>query len=357
MVLGIGAALWGLGASSRQQNSNARRAAEAQTEAAQNAAQLELQGTRDAIAALERQFQDTVRLQLPRAQAGDTALASMMQMIGLDIPDTLLSGDAYEQILYRPTTEEARQQEAQQEQNSLASYVQSNPDLQRSFDGLSADDQGTIANAGYDTNGDGRVSIDEFGQYHFDTYGQAEGRQLPSGNPLASTAGLGRDLRLPTTAPQGANSLADGPDLSIDAPRQTDITQTPGYQFRFGEGVRAIDSGAAAGGRIMSGAAIRRLNDFGQGLAGEEWNNQYNRLAAIAGVGQTASQTITGANQQIGSQAAGLTTQGANALASGALNVGNARASSYLNRTSTLGNVAGTVAGIGVGVGTQFVGA
>ena len=63
----------------------------------------------------------------------------------------------------------------------------------------------------------------------------------------------------------------------------------PGYQFRFSEGVRALDRSAAARGGLLSGGYGRALTRYGQGFASEEFGNVYNRISNIAGLGQVAA--------------------------------------------------------------------
>ena len=64
----------------------------------------------------------------------------------------------------------------------------------------------------------------------------------------------------------------------------------PGYQFRFEEGQRALDRGAAARGGLLSGGYGRKAMRYGQGFASNEFSNVYNRIANIAGMGQVANQ-------------------------------------------------------------------
>lgn len=64
---------------------------------------------------------------------------------------------------------------------------------------------------------------------------------------------------------------------------------TPGYQFRLGEGVRAIDRGAAARGMLDSGSRLRALMSYGQNVAADEYQNYLNRLFNLAGFGQQAT--------------------------------------------------------------------
>lgn len=132
------------------------------------------------------------------------------------------------------------------------------------------------------------------------------------------------------------------------------FTESPGYQFRLGEGVRALDRSASARGRLGSGGHQRALIRYGQGVASNEFgqyvdrfNTYANRLSNLAGVGQ-ASAVQTG---QLGQQAAATAgqfglqgaagagntlTQGA-ARAGGALQAaGTARASGYVGAANAI---------------------
>ena len=99
----------------------------------------------------------------------------------------------------------------------------------------------------------------------------------------------------------------------------------PGYQFRLSEGMKALDRTAASRGGLLSGATLKGAQRYGQGLASQEYGNAYNRLAALAGVGQTATGAMTG----LGSQFAGA--QGENYMGAA-----NARASGYMGGANAL---------------------
>lgn len=99
----------------------------------------------------------------------------------------------------------------------------------------------------------------------------------------------------------------------------------PSYQFRLGEGMKALDRTAAARGGLLSGATLKGAQRYGQGLASQEYGNAYNRLAALAGVGQTATGAMTG----MGTQLAG-------ALGEAGGQAAQARASGYMGGTSAL---------------------
>jgi hypothetical protein len=75
---------------------------------------------------------------------------------------------------------------------------------------------------------------------------------------------------------------------------QAKLEANPAYQFRMQQGMKAIDRSAAARGNLLSGNTLAAAQEFGQGLASQEYNNQINRL-------QSAVQTqAPGINSQAG---------------------------------------------------------
>jgi hypothetical protein len=79
------------------------------------------------------------------------------------------------------------------------------------------------------------------------------------------------------------------------------ITRTPGYQFRLQQGQQALERSAAARGRALSGQQLQALSGYGQGMAAQEFGDYFNRLAALSGVGQTATQGLGGIGSQLAS--------------------------------------------------------
>lgn len=98
----------------------------------------------------------------------------------------------------------------------------------------------------------------------------------------------------------GRQSLADLMALMQDP---STIQDTAGYQFRFGEGKRALEGNMAARGGLLGGAALKRLTQYGQGFASNEFQNQFNRLSQLAGIGQGAANAMTGAAANYGQAA------------------------------------------------------
>jgi hypothetical protein len=125
----------------------------------------------------------------------------------------------------------------------------------------------------------------------------------------------------------------------FQAPTGVTEANDPGYQFRLAQGQTALQNSAAARGGLLSGGTADQLTNFAQQDASNEYSNvynralenyqtnynefqqqqtnQFNRLADIAGIGQTSTQQLNalglGTGQAVGSD-----------LISGGANIGNA---------------------------------
>lgn len=115
-----------------------------------------------------------------------------------------------------------------------------------------------------------------------------------------------------------------------------DFQQDPGYAFRMSEGLKALDRQAAARGGLISGAALKGAQRFGQNEASQEYMNAFNRyqtnrsnqlqpLESLMRTSQTSANTL--------GTAAGNYAQGAGEAYMGA---GNARASGYMSGANAL---------------------
>lgn len=114
---------------------------------------------------------------------------------------------------------------------------------------------------------------------------------------------------------------------------------SPDYNFRQSEQMRALTARNSALGIQDSGAAQKAALRYSGNLASGEFNTYANRLAALAGVGQTAA----GQNAQIGQNYAGAVT-GINT------NLGQQLGSSYQNVGAINGQLGQQLAGIGTGL-------
>lgn len=79
----------------------------------------------------------------------------------------------------------------------------------------------------------------------------------------------------------------------------TDLQNDPGYQFRLQQGMQGLQRQLGASGLGQSGAALKAAQEYGQGLASQEYQDAYNRwlgqnqqLAGLSGQGYGAAQNI-----------------------------------------------------------------
>ena len=125
-----------------------------------------------------------------------------------------------------------------------------------------------------------------------------------------------------------------------------DFQADPGYAFRMSEGLKAMDRQAAARGGLISGAALKAGQRYGQEMGSQEYQNAFNRyqtnygtaqntfqlnrnnmlspLQFLTGVGQAAA---AGQASNVGSNVASnnaLSTGAANAQAAGQIGSANA---------------------------------
>ena len=113
------------------------------------------------------------------------------------------------------------------------------------------------------------------------------------------------------------------------------FTADPGYNFRLAEGQKALDRQAAARGGLISGAALRGAQRYGQEMGSQEYTNAFNRyqterqarlnpLQSLAGMAQTSVGQLGQAGQTMASNVGEAGMQAANARASGYLGGANA---------------------------------
>lgn len=97
---------------------------------------------------------------------------------------------------------------------------------------------------------------------------------------------------------QQAQSGALGPEAQAEA--FANFQESPGTAFLREQGVRGIESGSAVTGGLGGGDRLRELTKFSQGLALQDFGNQFNRLGSVTGVGLSGAQALGG----VGTQAA-----------------------------------------------------
>jgi len=73
-----------------------------------------------------------------------------------------------------------------------------------------------------------------------------------------------------------------------------DVTQLPGYQQSLNQGMSAVNQGAASSGMLNSGERLKSLQQAGQSVFGDYYNNYMNRLQGLQSQGLSAQNALTG---------------------------------------------------------------
>lgn len=126
---------------------------------------------------------------------------------------------------------------------------------------------------------------------------------------------------------------------------EREMQMDPGYAFRLSEGEKALQRMQSARGNMLSGAAIKAGQRYGQDLASQEYMNAFNRaqaqlgtrlgaLGSLYGAGQASAQQVAGQAGQMGANVGNLMGQ-----------AGQARASGYMGQANALNQALGGLAG------------
>lgn len=129
----------------------------------------------------------------------------------------------------------------------------------------------------------------------------------------------------------GKNALGTITDLNNG--NFSSFQASPDYQFAFDQGLQGLDRSAAARGSLYSGGHSADVLNFGQGLASQNYNSYYSKLAALAGNGQSAAANL-----------GSIGTGNAAAIGAGLQNMGNASAYQAGAYGSALGGAASQLA-------------
>jgi len=186
---------------------------------------------------------------------------------------------------------------------NYAGYVNSNPDLMAEFSRVSDQFGGDPA---------------AFGEFHYNTYGQGEGRTVPV---YGAPSGAAPVTSAPITAPSSKSAFAN-------------YIANSDYAFQQGEGNNAVNSGYAGKGTVQSGAAMKALENYRQNLQSgyrQQW------------AGGVANQQ--GVGLQAGGALAGVATNYGNTIAASNTAASDARANAALSQQNVFGNALGTAGG------------
>lgn len=297
--VGLAGSIGGAAISSNAANN----AASQQAAAANNAANLQYQASQNALGFQEGQYNNSQAELAPYLQSGAGALSNLDYLSGISQPSSL-SGTA-------GTT-------------------------------------GTVAQPGTQNN--------------IATPGGSVASTAPGANGSLPTASAGNPINVsasPNTSLGGFGSLMQAyPGGPFTAPTAAQAEATPGYQFQMQQGEQALQQSAAARGNLLTGGTAEAVNNYAQGLAstnyqnvynnalntyGTNYNayqqnqaNQYNRLASLAGVGQTTAQTLGSLGQSTANSVTNNELGTAQAIGQQGNNAAAANASGILNSASAI---------------------
>lgn len=260
-AIGLGLAAAGQVAGSISANKGANKAAATATQ------------TADKNNALARETRDMNNATLKPWQAGGMAAFNQSNaMLGLDQPNALgqFSGG-----------------------QDFGGYVQNNPDVAAEF-----------GRVGGNFNNDQSA----FGQFHYNTYGRGEGRQLPQQSQMVQTNPM-----------DGFRKYIENSD----------------YGFQFGEGANRVNSGYAGNGTLQSGSAMRALEDYRQNLQTGYRGEYMDRLGQQQQIGANAASAQVGVGNQFASNVTANNNMSGTAVANAALAKGSNNP--FANILSTVG--------------------
>ena len=283
-----------------------RRAANTQADAARQAAQMQLTGTREANQLQWAMYQQALQNQAPYLRGGQTAYAALMGGMGLG-------------SLYQPPPQ--------------PNAAIPRPTV-RPLEAGGAGDGGVAPGGPNDMMTPAVMPNEAMGTAGGVAPGAA-GTTFDPGNLPPSL----QPRTIGATPEEMAGAAGQYGGRFTERFTGQDIYRDPSYEFRLQEGLRALKAAGAATGMLQTGQGLKDITNYGQQAASQEYGaaygrfmeqqrEAYNRLASLAGVGQTAASGISGAGQAAGSQigsnimagtgaAANLLTGGAAAQAGG----------------------------------------
>jgi len=337
-------------------SSAAGNAASAQANAATQAAQLQYQASQNALDFQKQQWNTTQQNQQPWLQSGTGALSNLDYLMGISpqspssyaMPGTNGTANAGGsnglQLSAQPTGGPVQPNSGNL---PVANPAQATSGARQAVPGA----QGATFQTNPGTPGVSSNAVQGVPQM-----GSTTG--LPgntaTGTPSLTTGTGGFSTTPTSSASGGYGSLMAPWTGTFTSPDAITEQNDPGYQARMKLGTDAIQRSAAAAGGVVTGGTAQALDQYGQDYASNEYNNvynrayqnyatgynqfeqdqanQFNRLAAISGVGQTAANQLATSGQAA-----------SNNVSSNLLNTAQNMGTSYQNAAAA--NASGIVGG------------
>lgn len=147
------------------------------------------------------------------------------------------------------------------------------------------------------------------------------------------------------------------------------LSQTPGYQFQFGQGEQSLLDATSATGGVKGGNTLKALTAYGQGMGNTEYqqalsnymaqqSQTYDMLSGVATTGENAAANLGSTGTQVASQIGSNDIGAGNAAAAGTVGAANAIGGGISNLGSNflLASILGSGGG-GLGAATGGIGA
>ncbi len=154
----------------------------------------------------------------------------------------------------------------------------------------------------------------------------------------------------------GANALKTLQSKIAAGPGK--FTTSPGYTFQLSEGKKAVERSASARGNVLSGATLKGLEKYSQGVASGVYQNflanyyqSLNPYLSLAQLGQVSAGQSASLANQTGSTIAANTQQGTASSNNALMTAANAIAQGRVNSANALANMSSsTVSNVGTGL-------
>lgn len=295
-------------------------AAEQAAAGAQQAAQAQANAAREALDLQRQMYQDQMRMSAPYYGAGTNALAQLASLYGLYQPGHFTP--------YSPGTLATQQAQAP---------------VYAPVAGQSGQMQG-VSNTLEQMYRDFELSQPSWLDQQRDTYDPVTANR----EMIASIQDILRGQQQPqyATVPQ-QQQAPSAPQF--DPTGMAGFWGSPESQLSqralavaMDRGISGLDRAAAASGGLLSGGQAKRLSDYSQDTQNQYLQGAYtdyaNRLAALAGIGQTAGQNQGNYAGNYAANAGNLMSAQGNAASEGLLNAANMRASGTMGSANSWNN-------------------
>ncbi len=160
------------------------------------------------------------------------------------------------------------------------------------------------------------------------------------------------------------SSIGDITSNPYTLPTAAEAAATPGYQFQFDQGQKALQAWERANGTLMSGKAIKDVINYGNNAASTNYQNvvgnslaarsaNLNPLLSVAGLGQTSTGNVNSNLSTASGTNASIAANGANAVANQNTSAAAATASGYVGSANAWNGALNNIGNAATGMLSQ----